>query len=349
MRLAAKQIVAHLLLRRELRLAGKHRIVFRAKRRHLCRRFKTGNRLRDLIEGRAGAAAIDWPEMDRQRVVGRRWSRPVADLVDLARPGDREGLLSPHALEQRAIGPLRGAIDEARDIRQAHLHRVGRRPLRLLGGRIAEPAPGRPHIPEIAADKVALTAIVVQHRRERRVGVRLRLAIAEASAYRPRIGSRGTVQLRHGTGKAGLGHVAEHAGFVTVHRELFVIHDELAEQLDLLDLIVGWRGQPLHRLPLDLVDLGLEVRNLPQRLKREGCAGLLRAHPPVCRRWHPPQSILARATPSLSTPLHAAATVAWTTGYSYARSDRVEPDHNRSTMLRPMAVRSRSNLNRSGR
>jgi hemerythrin-like domain-containing protein len=49
-------------------------------------------------------------------------------------------------------------------------------------------------------------------------------------------------------------------------RELLVIHDELAEQLDLLDLIVGRRGQPLHRLSLDLVDLGLDLRDLPQCL-----------------------------------------------------------------------------------
>ncbi len=112
--------------------------------------------------------------MDWQQVASRRRSRPGADLLHLARPVDSEGLLSPYAFEHGAIGSLRGAIDEARDIREAHFHRVGRRPLRLLGGRVAQPA---------AADEVTLPGIVVQHGRQRRIGVRLRLAIAESRAH----------------------------------------------------------------------------------------------------------------------------------------------------------------------
>src|ERR1700741_3023854 len=103
--------------------------------------------------------------MDRQRITSRRRSRPVADLLYVAWPGYSERLLSPDGLKQGAVGPLRGAIDEAGEIRQAHFHRVGRRPLRLLGGRIAEPAPGRAHVPEIPADQIALPPIVVGHAR----------------------------------------------------------------------------------------------------------------------------------------------------------------------------------------
>ena len=107
----------------------------------------------------------------------------TADLLDVFRPCDRESLRSPHAFEHGAIGPLRGAIDRAGDIGQAHFHRVGRRTFRLLGGGVAEPAAGRTHIPEISADEITLPRIVMQHGRERCVGVRLRLAIAESRAH----------------------------------------------------------------------------------------------------------------------------------------------------------------------
>src|ERR1700730_10914631 len=90
----------------------------------------------------------------------------------------------PHTFfEQGAIRPLRSAMDRADDIRQAHFHWVGRRPLRLLGGRVAKPAAGRTHVPEIPADEVTLSGIVVQHGCEGRIGVRLRLAIAESRAH----------------------------------------------------------------------------------------------------------------------------------------------------------------------
>ena len=169
--------------------------------------------------------------------------------------------MSPHAFEQGAIGALRSAIDRTGDIRQAHFHRVGRRPFRLLGGRVSQPAPCRAHVPEIAADEVTLPGIVVQHGRERGIGVRLRFSIAESGAHRPRIGAGSPVQLRHGTGKARLGHVAESTGFVAVDRELLVVQHQLTEQLDLLDLIVRRGGQPLDRLRLDAVNLGLDLRN----------------------------------------------------------------------------------------
>src|SRR5258708_20070827 len=101
--------------------------------------------------------------MDWQQVASRRRSRPGADLLHLARPVDSEGLLSPYAFEHGAIGSLRGAIDEARDIREAHFHRGGRRPLRLLGARVAQPATGRTQVPEIAATEVPLPPLALHH------------------------------------------------------------------------------------------------------------------------------------------------------------------------------------------
>jgi hypothetical protein len=133
--------------------------------------------------------------MHRQRIAAGRRARTGADLLHIVGPSDREGLCSPHLFEQGPIGPLRGAIDGAGDVGEPHFHRVGRRPLRLLRGRVAQSAAGGPHVPEVAADEIALTGIVMQDGRERRIGVRLRLAVAKSRAHRPGIGARGAVEL----------------------------------------------------------------------------------------------------------------------------------------------------------
>ena len=65
--------------------------------------------------------------------------------------------------------------------------------------------------------------------------------------------------------------MAESTSFIAVYRELLVIQHQLAEQLDLLDLIIRRRGQPLDRLRLDAIDLGLDLRDFLQRLRREQC------------------------------------------------------------------------------
>ena len=71
--------------------------------------------------------------------------------------------------------------------------------------------------------------------------------------------------------------MAESTRLVAVHRELLVVQHQFTEQLDLLDLIVRRHGQSRDRLRLDAVDLGLDLRNFLQRLRREYCAALLRA------------------------------------------------------------------------
>jgi len=73
----------------------------------------------------------------------------------------------------------------------------------------------------------------------------------------------------------------ESTSLVAVHRELLVVQHELTEQLDLLNLVVRRRGQPFDRLRLDPVNLGLDLRDFLQSLRREHCAGLLRA-PRIC-------------------------------------------------------------------
>ncbi len=47
------------------------------------------------------------------------------------------------------------------NVRQTHLDRIDWRSFGLLGGGVAEAAAGRAHVPEIAADEVALVLIVV--------------------------------------------------------------------------------------------------------------------------------------------------------------------------------------------
>src|SRR6516162_6981805 len=59
---------------------------------------------------------------------------------------------------------------------------------------------------------------------------------------------------------------------------MLVIQHQLAEQLDLLDLIVRRSSQTLERLRLDAVYLGFDLRNLRQCRSRQRCAGLFRAH-----------------------------------------------------------------------
>jgi hypothetical protein len=207
--------------------------------------------------------------MHRPRVV--RWwrARLITYALHVGRPADGERLAAPNLVEQGPIWPLRGAVDRTRDVRQAHFYRIGRRALRLFRRGIAQPAASGAHVPEIAADKVALSGIIVQHWGERRISMRLRLAIAEAGAYRPGIGSGRPVEFRDRTRETGFRHVAERACLVAVYRELLVVEHQLSEQLDLLHLVVGRRGEPRQRLCLDAVDLGLHLRDLRQCLRGE--------------------------------------------------------------------------------
>ena len=271
LRLATKEVVTCLLLWRELRLARKHRIELRGEVRYLGGCLVAGDRLRHLIERGGGPAAIQRSKMDRYRLVGGWWSRPVTDLLHVGRPLDRKSLRTPNLFEQGAIGPLRGAVDGTGNIGQAHLHGIGRRSLRLLGRRVAQSAAGCAHVPEIAAHEIALAGVVVQNRRQRRVSVRLRLAVAESCAHRAGIGSDRAIEFRHRTGEPRLGHVAERTSLIAVYREVLVIQHQLAEQLDLLDLVIWRGGKPLERLCLDALDLGLNLRNFFQCLRCERC------------------------------------------------------------------------------
>jgi hypothetical protein len=120
----------------------------------------------------------------------------------------------PNCFEQGAMLPLR----------RGRPHRQYRRPISTVGRRpwacsaAGLPTGGRrTHVPEIAADKIALTGIVVQN---------------GASAYACDWGLRSLnvrtepdrpgrpVQFRHGTREACLGHVTESTSFIAIHRQM---------------------------------------------------------------------------------------------------------------------------------
>src|SRR6202007_895896 len=95
LRLAAEQVVTRLLLRRELRLLREDGVELRGQGGHLGRGLIAGDRLPHLIECRRAPPAIQFSEMDRQRVGGGGGSWLVADLLDVARPRERERLRAP--------------------------------------------------------------------------------------------------------------------------------------------------------------------------------------------------------------------------------------------------------------
>jgi len=69
--------------------------------------------------------------------------------------------------------------------------------------------------------------------------------------------------------------MTERARFVVIDRQMLVIKEQLAEQLDLLDLVVRWSGQSLERFTLDTVNLIFELRNLLERLRGQCRTGIL--------------------------------------------------------------------------
>src|SRR5262249_42089700 len=130
-----------------------------------------------------GPPAIGVTKVNRLRIAGRWQSWAGADLLDVIRPGNGKGLWAPNFLKQIAIGPLRCPVNRTGNVRQTHLDRVGWRPFRLFGRRVAETPAGRAHIPEVSTDQIVLAWIVVQYRCERRIRMRLRFAFAVARAH----------------------------------------------------------------------------------------------------------------------------------------------------------------------
>src|SRR5258708_34538734 len=109
----AKEGVACLLIRSELRFAGHHVVVFRGKRVDFTGCFKGCYRLRDLVESSVRNTAIDRAQVNGQRIgSGRRWGH-AAHPIGMVRPLNGERLHAPDALRQDTIRAPRHAIYHA--------------------------------------------------------------------------------------------------------------------------------------------------------------------------------------------------------------------------------------------
>ena len=119
---------------------------------------------------------------------------------------------------------------------QPHLHRVQKRALRLIGGGGAKLLARRPTVEEGTADDghVALVDDVMQDRRERRIGKRGRLAVAEAAGDGAFDDRTARVELRERTAETGGGIVAGGAGLIAVGRQVGVKENLPPQRLKLV-------------------------------------------------------------------------------------------------------------------
>jgi hypothetical protein len=103
---------------------------------------------------------------------------------------DVECLCAPYLFEERPVVGLRKLEYDARDVGETMFLRIERRVLRLLCiGTLQLPARGA-QIPEVAPLKVLLGLVEIEGRVEWRIGVALRLPLAESEAERSGIRDR---------------------------------------------------------------------------------------------------------------------------------------------------------------
>ena len=70
--------------------------------------------------------------------------------------------------------------------------------------------------------------------------------------------------------------MAESTSLVAVHREILVVEHQLAEQLDLLNLVIRRRREPLQCLRLDTVDFGFHLSDFRESGSRQRRVALIR-------------------------------------------------------------------------
>src|SRR5467141_2929983 len=179
-RLAAEQVIAQFFLRRELVVSCLRVVVFGREGTHFWREFVCGNGQPELVIYVIGAKSVCRTQVDRLLIIRRwrPWSR--ANSFRVARPLNGKRVRAPHGLKELAIGSTGKAVRNAGGIGQTHFYGIGRRALRLFGAWVLQAVAARAHVPEIATDKVALERVVMEHRREGRVHVALRLSVAES-------------------------------------------------------------------------------------------------------------------------------------------------------------------------
>src|SRR5713226_3943502 len=178
-RLAAEELITQFFLRRELVVSCLHVVVLRREGTHFWRELICGNGQPELVIYVIGAKSVCRTQVERELIILRRrpWSR--ANFFRIARPLHGKRVRAPHGLKELAIGSVGEAVRNTGRIGQTHFHGIGRRSLRLFGAWILQAVAARAHVPEIATHEVALERVVVEHRREGRVHIALRLSIAE--------------------------------------------------------------------------------------------------------------------------------------------------------------------------
>ena len=169
-----------------------------------------------------GPSSVRHAEVDRVLFIRGWWPRSRTDLFHVGRPLNGERVRPPHCLKELAIGSLGKAVHNTSRIRQAHFYGIRRRSLRLFGAWILQAVAARAHIPEIPANKVTLECVVVEHRREGRVHVALRLSIAEPRSHRSGIRHGSQIQRLNRPGESRLGRMAETARLVLINGEMLI-------------------------------------------------------------------------------------------------------------------------------
>src|SRR5438067_452585 len=102
--------------------------------------------------------------------------------------------------------------------------------------------------------------------------MRLRIPSAEARPNGAGVSSSGLVERADGSGETCLGHVAEAAGLILLHRQRTIVEDELSEKCNLLEAIQFGGLCFSKRFRLNAVDLRFDGPDL--RLGGSGNASL---------------------------------------------------------------------------
>src|SRR5260370_20048844 len=134
-----------------------------------------------------GSRSVRRTQVHRKLIIRRwrPWSR--ANLFHIGGPLNGKRVRPPYGLKKLAIGSLGKPVRNTGRIGQTHFYGIRRRSLRLFGAWILQAVAARPHIPEIPTYEVTLEWVVVEHRREGRIHVALRLSVAESRPHRSRI------------------------------------------------------------------------------------------------------------------------------------------------------------------
>src|SRR4029077_11323472 len=124
------------------------------------------------------------------------------------------------------------------------------------------------HVPKISTHEVTLKSVVMEHRRERRVHVTLRLSLAESRSDGSWIRHRTEVQGLNRSSESRLGCMAETACFVLIDRQMLIEEQQLPQGMDLSLTIKGGLVHLAERVGLDAIDVSYDLGNVVVETER---------------------------------------------------------------------------------